>query len=507
MQSENIIINGFFTILLQAVHSMVYDYSGSNHDEVRSVAFVEAGQDILAGKRKIHMTGIGGVSMSGLAEILHHLGYTVTGSDTHESGFTKKLIQSGVAVKYGHFPENVQGADLVVYTAAVKEDNPELAAARSLGIPTIDRAALLGHIMKQYSRSIAISGTHGKTTTTSMVSLIMLEAGVNPTVHIGGELPAIGGNTRIGGKPYFIAEACEYVESFLKFYPYLAVVLNIDKDHLDYFKDLAHIQKAFRKFLQHVPEEGYIIACGDDTNTLSVTGTLERTILTYGIQSPHVDWKAENIVFNKSGHPAFDIYSGGKFVTRVQLQVPGMHNVLNALAAALTCHTLGIGTDAIQHGLSQFTGTRRRFERKGEYNHITVIDDYAHHPSEIKATLQAASHHTDAKVWCVFQPHTYTRTKALLHEFAVSFGAAHKVIVCDIYAAREEDLGEIHSSRLVEQINLNTGNAEYIPDFNAIAAYLQEHAQPGDMILTMGAGDVYKVGEILLEKDKKAAVS
>lgn len=455
----------------------------------------------------VHFVGIGGISMSGLAEILKNFGYNISGSDMKSSKITEKLQNSGIKIYIGHNEQNIKNCDLVVYTAAVKDTNPELVKARQLGITTIERAILLGQIMKKYPFSFAISGTHGKTTTTSMVSMIMMEARLNPTIHIGGELDAIGGNTRIGGNKYFITEACEYVESFLRFHPYLAVVLNIEADHLDYFKDINHIKEAFLKFMNLVPKDGYIIACVDDANVSSLLSKISCNIVTYGVNSQNAYWTARNVEFDASGCASYDLIKTGEKVTVIKLRVPGIHNVSNSLAAVAACHTLGCEIDDIANGLEAFTGTHRRFEVKGIVDDIKVVDDYAHHPSEIKVTLKAAKSTDHSKIWCVFQPHTYTRTKLLLDEFSEAFYDADEVIIADIYSAREIDNGEIHSSVLTEKINSNSNNAIYKSDFNAIVEYLKENVSRGDMVLTMGAGDVYKIGEMFLKEKDIATVS
>ncbi len=457
--------------------------------------------------KNVHFVGIGGISMSGLAEILLNLGFNVSGSDMKSSDITSKLEKKGIKIYIGHSEENINNAELIIYTAAVKADNPELVKAGNLGIPVMERATLLGEIMKKFPYSIAISGTHGKTTTTSMVSMIMMEAALDPTIHIGGELDAIGGNTRIGGNDYFIAEACEYVESFLKFHPYLAVVLNIEADHLDYFKDIEHIKNAFSKFISLVPENGYVVACADDKNVSSLLEKVGCNKITYGINSEDAMWRAKDISFNEDGCASFSVLRNNEKIMDIRLRVPGIHNISNSLAAIATCYTLGCSIDSIKSGLENFTGTHRRFELKGIADNIKVVDDYAHHPSEIKATLKAARNGNYTRIWSIFQPHTYTRTKFLLNEFSEAFTDADKIIIADIYSAREIDTGEIHSSILVEKISQNGQDAIYLPSFEKIVDYLKKNAAPGDLILTMGAGDIYKVGETFLKEKQIAAVS
>ena len=456
--------------------------------------------------RYIHFIGIGGISMSGLAEILLDQGYMVSGSDLKESPITAKLAAMGVKIFYGHSEDNISNPDLVVYTAAVRDDNPELVAARKRNIPAVERAVLLGQIMKKYPFPVAVSGTHGKTTTTSLISMVMIEAGLNPTVHIGGEFAAIGGTTRIGGSEFFVAEACEYHESFLKFYPYLGVVLNIEFDHADYFENIGRIREAFSKFVQRIPENGYLVACIDDPNVRLVLGSAKCTIITYGKDSPDAVWSARDIKLDEGGCASFTLLKDKEPAASISLRIPGVHNINNALAAIASCHTLGCSMDSIKKGIRSFTGAHRRFELKGVVNRIRVVDDYAHHPSEVKATLEAARNASGSRIWCVFQPHTYTRTKSLLDDFAVSFENADTVILTDIYAAREKDKGEIHSLDLAEKMKSAGKNVLYIPDFNSIVKYLSDNASPGDLIITMGAGDVYKVGEMFLKKGRVIAV-
>lgn len=448
--------------------------------------------------KHVHFIGIGGSSMSGLAEILLSKGFKVSGSDIKTSKATQKLESKGAEVFIGHKSENISNPDLVVYTVAVKEENAEMIRARELNIPVIDRAELLGLLMKKHSFGIAVAGTHGKTTTTSMITTIMLESNTDPTAHIGGELDFIGGNTRIGKSEYFITEACEYYSSFLKFHPFMEVILNIEVDHVDYFRDLEHIKDTFKQFIALVPSNGYIIACADDDNTMSVLSDKVCNIITYGLKNSNAMWTADNIKYNDMGCGSFDVYMEGVLLGNVSLSVPGPHNVSNSLAAIAACYTCGCSMDNIISGLLDFGGSHKRFEVIGLVDEIKVIDDYAHHPSEVEATLNAAKNTIHNKIWCVFQPHTYTRTKAFLDKFSKAFGLADNIIISDIYAAREKDPGDIHSSMLAEQIRNQGGAAIYISDFHEIAEYLDKHAQPGDLILTMGAGDIVRVGEMFL---------
>lgn len=450
------------------------------------------------GNITVHMVGIGGISMSGLAEILMHRGVKVTGSDIRESEITGRLKEMGAEIFLAHDASNVRNQDLVVYSAAISQDNPELAEARRKGIPLMERAELLGAIMDHYRNCVAVSGTHGKTTTTSMISQVMLEAGLDPTVHVGGMLDAIGGNTRIGNSSWFVAEACEYKDSFLKFRPTLAVVLNIDADHLDYFRDIDHIRSSFGAFLANVREQGTIVLNYDDPQTRLLSRSLTRPYVSYGVNSTDADWTCDDISF-ENGYASFAIFHRKSYWGRIKLLVPGLHNVSNALACVAACHSLGIPQAAIIKGLEGYRGTHRRLEDKGMKNGIRVMDDYAHHPTEIQATLSAARALAKGHLICVFQPHTYTRSYELLDDFSRSFALADTVVVTDIYAAREKDNGLINSRMITEGINRNTGNAVYVSDFSDIVRFLKENARAGDLVLTMGAGDVYRVGEMYLE--------
>lgn len=464
-------------------------FNGLNNENIKNIFFI----------------GIGGISMSGLAEILVEMGFHVSGSDQKSSDITDMLEKRGIKVIIGHNAKNVQGSDLVVYTAAVREDNPERQEAEKLGIASIERAVLLGEIMKKYPLSIAVSGTHGKTTTTSMVASIMLKADKNPTIHVGGVLDSIGGNTYIGSGDYFIAEACEYVESFLHFRPHLALILNIDLDHVDYFKDIEHIKSSFGKFIDLVDKDGYVVGCVDDLNTREVLNkelakNNSRKIITYGLNSPDAYFTAKDLSYNEHGYPSFTLVKNNEEIAKIELCVPGIHNVNNALGAVATCDAFGCSIDAIKEGLLGFSGAHRRFERKGVKNGVIIIDDYAHHPTEIKATLKAAKNSNASSVWAVFQPHTYTRTKALLEDFSKAFENADKVVICDIYAAREADLGVVHSKDLVKKLKEIGKDAIYMASFSEACEYLNNNAKSGDMVLTIGAGDIYKVGEMFLGK-------
>ena len=446
----------------------------------------------------IHFIGIGGISMSGLASILLNQHFKVSGSDAHESELTKQLEAEGAILYYGQRASNLDDTpDLVVYTAAIHPDNPEYAAAVAKQIPMLSRAELLGQMMHNFKTPVAISGTHGKTTTTSMTSYIFLEADMDPTISVGGILDAIGGNIRVGGHDTFLTEACEYTNSFLHFFPKISVILNIDADHLDFFKDLDDIRHSFRKFAQLLPDDGTLIVNSEIEHLDQLTKGLTCKIVTYGMDASS-DYYASNITFDEFAHPSFDCYKGDTLLGHFVLHVPGIHNVSNALASIALADQMGVSMEHTRIGLEKFGGTKRRFEKKGEIGGVTIIDDYAHHPTEIEATLHAAHNYPHKKLWCVFQPHTYTRTKALMDDFAKALTLADHVVLADIYAARETDTLGISSSILAEKVNALGGCADYFDSFDKIETCLLENCKPGDVLITMGAGDVVKIGEKLL---------
>ena len=447
----------------------------------------------------VHFIGIGGISMSGLAEILLEEGFTVSGSDSKESPLTRKLESEGAKIFYGQKAENIiPGIGCVVYTAAIGKTNPELIEAVAKKIPLLTRAELLGQLMKNYDTPIAVSGTHGKTTTTSMISHILLEGNLDPTISVGGILKAIGGNIRVGHSETFITEACEYTNSFLHFYPKIAVILNIEEDHLDFFKDLEDIRHSFRQFAALLPEDGTLVINGDITDYQEIYEGLPCGTVTYG-SSPEFDYSAERISYDENGHVSFDLLRKGQCTDHVRLSVTGDHNVSNALAAIATADLLHIPMEVTKKGLLSFTGTDRRFEYKGEFHGVTVVDDYAHHPTEIAATLKAAQHSPHNSVWCVFQPHTYTRTKAFFHEFAEALSHADHLVLADIYAARETDTLGISSADLAREAASLGTDTHYFPDFGQIEEFLKANCRPGDLLITMGAGDIVTVGEDLLK--------
>lgn len=449
----------------------------------------------LAPGSHIHMIGIGGISMSAIANMLVYFGYKVSGSDRTKTNLTDRLEAIGVTVYEGQRAENITNPDLVCYTAAIAKDDAELLRAKELNIPCLERAQLLGQLMTLYRYPLAVSGTHGKTTTTSMLSLILLSAELDPTILVGGELPQIEGNYKIGGKDYLVCEACEYVESFLNFRPFLSIITNIEADHLDYFGNLSNIISAFEKFARLNSPLGHIIVCSDDKHTLSVVQNIKSSVLKYAINDKNAEFIAKNIQNNSFGGVSFDIYYKEELFVSLDMRVAGEHNVYNATGAAAAAFALGVDKDAIKKGLEEFGGTKRRFEKLGEVDGITVIDDYAHHPTEIAATLKTAKGLGYNNVWCIFQPHTYSRTYNLFDEFKEVLPLADKLIITDVYSAREKYTGKVHSCDLAIEID----KAVYINDFGAIARYIKKNAKPGDVVLTVGAGDVFKIGKALVE--------
>lgn len=450
--------------------------------------------------KKVHCLGIGGIGLSAVAEILQDNGHIVSGTDLKPSDITANLERKGMKIFYSHEPENVEGVDAIVYSAAVSDENPEVVRAKELGIPLYSRAQVLGYLMDHYENSVAICGTHGKTTVTSMTSLILRNADYKPTILVGGNLEQINGNVEIGGNEYFVTEACEYMDSFLQLRPNIGVILNIDSDHLDYFKDMDHIVNSFRTFVDQIPEGGIVIAYGDNPFVKSILKD-RRNKMTYGYSEVN-DFYADNVEFDENGYPSYDICRKGNRITRIELSVPGEHNVLNSMAAFVTAAFLGVDFKIIKETLRDFKGTHRRFDFTGVTEKgVKVIDDYAHHPTEIKATLSAARNVKHNRLWLVFQPHTYTRTKALFDEFVDAFGDADTLILTDIYAAREQDVYNISSYKLYSTMKAKypDRNIFYVKDFEDIVNYIKKVAEADDIVMTMGAGDVYKVGELLLK--------
>lgn len=444
----------------------------------------------------IHLIGIGGVSMNSLAELLLSLGARVTGSDRSETEVTERLEDLGARITYAHLPENVEGANLIVRTAAVHDDNPEIVRARELGIPVMERAEAWGCIMLDYKNAICLAGTHGKTTTTSMMTMVAIQAALDPTVMVGSQLPAINGTLRIGAKDCFIAESCEYCNSFLSFHPSVAVILNVEADHLDFFKDIDDIVHSFHQFCLLTPETGAVVVNADDPHAMHAVRGIERRVITFGSDA-HADVYPMNIV-SRHGYYCFDAMVGGKCYAQIELSVPGRHNMMNALAVCAVSWFLGLPGEHVTTGLGLFTGSSRRFQLTGHLScGATVVDDYAHHPSEMRATLSAARQMDFKRIICAFQPHTYTRTKALFDEFVEALRLCDHAVLAPIYAAREQNTIGISSADLAARIE----GARSFASFPEIADYLAAEARQGDLILTMGAGNIDAVGRMLLDRD------
>ncbi len=448
--------------------------------------------------KHVHFIGIGGISMSGLAEILLGKGFRISGSDNNASALTERLEKAGAVIRIGQSADNISpDTDLVVYTAAIHPDNPEFVAAKKQGIPMLSRAQLLGQIMQNYDLPINIAGTHGKTTTTSMCTHVLMRAGLDPTVTLGGILPSIGGNIRVGGTKYFVAEACEYTNSFLSFFPKIELILNVDADHLDFFKDLDDIASSFHRFAALLPEDGTLIINRDTAKYDVVTDHLACGIITYSLNGD-ADYMAEDIHFDENGCASFVCLERGKPLGNIRLCIPGMHNVSNSLAVIALSRKLGLSPEIIAQGIADFHGADRRFERKGTAFGATIIDDYAHHPTEIRAIITAALQTPHKKLWVVFQPHTYTRTKALLPEFADALSLADHIVLSDIYAAREVNTVGISSEDLRAEIEKRGTKADYFSSFEEILEFLKTQLKEGDLLITMGAGNIVDVGEDLL---------
>ncbi len=454
----------------------------------------------------IHFIGIGGISMSSLAEILLSKGYKVSGTDSKDSAIVNRLEKLGAYIYIGHNKDNIKGSDLIIYTDAISVDNEELNAALNSGVTITDRASFLGAIMKNYKHSIAISGTHGKTSTTSMLASITNHGTLDPTVLLGGQLDEIGGNVRLGSNDYIVTEACEYKANILKYYPTMAVISNIDEDHLDYFRDLDHILDTFIGYAKNLTKDNTLVLNIDDANCMKLIPHTLAKVITFGVIG-NADYKAENIYFSQDGFSTYNLVINGNEMWPIKLKVTGMHNIYNSLAAIVAAHNHGVSMELITKFIAAYAGVHRRLELKGYVEGIKIIDDYAHHPTEIQVTLKALRDSNKGKIYCIFQPHTFTRTKLLLDRFASSFNFADTVIIADIYAAREADNGEIHSRDLVNAIKVKGSNAIYLPSFKEIEEYLINVATPNDVIVTMGAGNVYLIGESIIENSmKKTAV-
>ncbi len=450
--------------------------------------------------KHIHMIGIGGSSMSGLARMLFEKGYAVSGSDSLETYTTKGLRSMGIPVAIGHDKSNVQNADLIAYTVAVSADNAERVEAARLGIPSLERAELLGQLMEGCPTAIGVCGTHGKTTTTSMIAQVLMAAEVDPTIHIGGSLNVIGGNVRTGKGDIFLTEACEFNLSFMQLKPDIAVITNIDEDHLDYFRDIDHIQSTFKEFLSLVPGSGTVIGNGDDPRVITVLRSLSCKTMTYGLDADS-DVYASSLTYNALGHGSFDIVSHGKPLSHVSLQVGGEFNVYDALAAAACALSLGLDMATVCDALSQFQGAKRRFELTGEIDGVKLYHDYGHNPTEMQNALSIAKLQPHNRLWAVMQPHTYSRVKKMLTQYFTCTQAADITLVTDIYAAREKDPGDISTAQIIDGMRQNGVHAVHTPTFDDTETYLRTHWQPGDLVLTMGCGNINQLNEQMNEHE------
>lgn len=468
-----------------------------------SIANTHFGKDgiseLLRDRKSIFFVGVGGINMSSLAHIAHVRGYRVGGSDRTRTALTERLRESGIDVKYEHKKENMDGYEALVYTVAISNDNPELVYAREHGLPCISRADFLGYVMTGYTRRIGVSGMHGKSTTTSMLAHVFMACDADPTVMSGAELSEMGGAYRIGGKENFIFEACEYMDSFLSFYPSTAVILNIEMDHVDYFHDMEQIKNSFAAFAGKTldGDDGCAVMNYDDANVRDVAKRYAGRVVSFGVKDASADYTAKDIVYRR-GLASFDVFCRGERLCRAELSVPGEHNVYNALAAFAAAHDAGLPADGIARGLHGFVGAKRRMEFKGKLNGADVYDDYGHHPTEVSSTLSGAAKMGYDRLWCVYQPHTYSRTAELLEDFSRAFESADRVIFADIYAARETNTYGVSSEKLAQLVG---ERAEYSDSFEKIAASLKERVRAGDAVIVMGAGDIYKIFSLLdLEK-------
>lgn len=451
--------------------------------------------------KHIHLIGIGGISMSAIAETLKNWNFKVTGSDLSQSAITDNLNAHGIKTTIGHDLESAKSADLIIYSAAINEQDPEMVIAKENNIPLIGRGEFVGYLTKLYKEAICISGTHGKTTTTSMISVCFVEAEKDPSIEVGALLNTIGGNYRVGNSEYFILESCEYKGNFLKFFPNTEVILNIDNDHLDYYKTFENIVKTFNEFASLLDENGLLVTNADDENCLNLKNYTKGKFITYGIQNQNADYVAKNINFDNNGFPTFEVYKENKLLGKLSLSVAGNHNVLNALATVAVCDYYDISFAVIQSALKKFTGAERRLEFKGKIKNdtVSIFDDYAHHPTEIEATVNAILNKKFNESWVVFQPHTYSRTKNHLNEFAESISKFDNIILLDIYAAREQNTYDISTQDLANKIKSLGKKVLYMPDFDDVVSHLKSNVKENDIIITLGAGTVTKIGPMLLK--------
>ena len=444
--------------------------------------------------KRAHMIGIGGSSMSGLAGMLQKAGLTVTGSDGTASYMTKMLENQGIPVHIGHSAENVHGADLIIYSAAISAENPERAEAARLNIPQMERATLLGQLMEGYRHAINVCGTHGKTSTTSMIAEALLDAGLDPTVHIGGQLDYIGGSTRVGSHETFVVEACEFNASFLQFHPTVAVVTNIEEDHLDFYKDLDDICRAFDRFFALLPEDGVCIGNGDDPCVLQAIARCKAKTITYGMGEDN-QWRPMNLVYDGTGCAGFDFAFEGKPLAHVQLHVPGEFNVMHALATMAACVHVGAAPEIVAKSLEGFAAPHRRFELTGTVCGVKLYTDYGHNPAEMHSALENAAHQPHGRLFAVMQPHTYSRVKTLFKDYIHCCDLADEILITDIFAAREKDPGDIHATMLVDAMKAEGLPVHYTPTFDDAEKFLRENWQPGDLVITMSCGDIHLLNQ------------
>ena len=451
--------------------------------------------DVIKSAKRIHFIGIGGSGMCPLAEILHSQGHYLTGSDNNESDTVKRIRNMGIPVVMGQKAENVDGADMVVYTAALLPDNPELVAAKEKGIPTFERSKLFGYFTRRYDNCVGVCGTHGKTTVTSMLTHILIENDFDPSAVIGGRLPLTGTNGRVGESDILVCEACEYKDTFLDLTPDISVILNVDRDHMEYFKTLENLEASFRKFADMSTK--CVIYNGDDKNTIdSVSGVSGKNMITFG-KNDGCDFVAKNVEWKDGAFPCYDVYNKGELLGRIELSVPGEHNVLNSLAAITTAMYLGASFEQCKHSVATFKGAGRRFEYLGSFNGADIVDDYAHHPAEIQVTLSAAKKMNYKRVWAVFQPFTFSRTQMHLKAFADTLSIADKVVLTEIMGSREINTYGITTQDLADEIE----GSVWFDTFPKVADYLKENISEGDLVLTLGCGDVYKIAKLILGKE------
>lgn len=450
--------------------------------------------------KHIYMIGIGGISMSGIAEILKQWNYEISGSDGTKSGQTDWLEKNGIKVNIGHISENItKDIDLIVYSAAIKYDNPELVKARELGIPAVERGNFLGEITKLFKDTIGIAGTHGKTSTTSMVASAFLEADLDPSIQVGAVLKAIDGNYRVGKSDYFIIEACEYCDSYLNFHQRSAIVLNIDNDHLDYFGTIENTEKSFQKYVSLLPKDGYLVINKDDKRVYNLRNYTKATVITVGEYD--ADWTWKDVSFDDDGYPTYTVMHNGEDIGQVSLKVAGMHNVFNSLCCIALCDAYGIKLTTVAKALLGFDGASRRLEYKGMLNGAKVYDDYGHHPTEIMATVNGIKNKKYNESWVVFEAHTYSRLVEHLHEFAEALVNFDHIIIIDIYAAREVNTYDIHEEDLMEELKKMGKDSVHISNHNDVIKYLEDNVKNDDIILTLGAGNVTKIADMIKEKN------